>query len=592
MDGRDLSAEAEVDLAHAPGFTLGRLSVSPSTREVRWDGSVEIIEPRVMQVLVCLARSDGAVVSRDDLIRRCWGGRIVGEDAINRCIGKVRQIADLPGEPAFVIETIPRVGYRLRSTPGAVPASLPTVAAPVALGRKPHHRRWRLGAAVAIIPLAVLAFVVWTQLRPPVVAPPLLRSVAILPIQNLTGDASLDPAVDRLTEDLMEVTSRGGYILVAPRNATFAWKGRPVDERLVGRDLHVRHVVIASLRRSDARWHVSFQIVDAATGQVVTAHDFDRATADGSFPEGQLSLSLFNAIAPVIYTRWRDDQLARSPDDGDPENLTARVAKLMDDGGRETVGETIRLLDLARRTLPADYGQLPLLAARACWFYSGAVRRGYYASPAERVAWAEAALDSARLAAELRPVTTGPHSCRAEAFGQLERWDEGMAEARYVIDTMPLTAAGYEAKARLELARGRFQEALKDYDELSARDVDTDPDEGYHAEIGLAQLLAGAYDAAIAELRRQQVVDPKAPDGPFFLAAALALTGKHGEAVAAARVYDTLKTDDGLWEMLEQSHEAAFVARAGVVRKALHDAGLDEPASRAAMQAAQASPSQ
>jgi DNA-binding winged helix-turn-helix (wHTH) protein len=66
-----------------------------------------------MQALVTLARADGAVVSRDELIRQCWGGRIVGNDAINNCISKIRQLSDLGDGSAFEVETIPRVGYRL-----------------------------------------------------------------------------------------------------------------------------------------------------------------------------------------------------------------------------------------------------------------------------------------------------------------------------------------------------------------------------------------------------------------------------------------------------------------------------------------------
>ncbi len=57
-----------------------------------------------MQVLVCLVRARGAVVSRDELIRRCWGGPVVGEDSINRCIQKIRQIAERSA--AFEVETI------------------------------------------------------------------------------------------------------------------------------------------------------------------------------------------------------------------------------------------------------------------------------------------------------------------------------------------------------------------------------------------------------------------------------------------------------------------------------------------------------
>ncbi len=82
-----------------------------------------IIEPRIMQVLVALARRRGEVVSRSELIDACWGGRIVGEDAINRGIAGVRRLSEASG--AFQIETVPRVGYRLDDRGASGPASLP-----------------------------------------------------------------------------------------------------------------------------------------------------------------------------------------------------------------------------------------------------------------------------------------------------------------------------------------------------------------------------------------------------------------------------------------------------------------------------------
>lgn len=72
-----------------------------------------------MQVLIALVEADGAVVSRDDLIQRCWEGRVVSEDAINRCIGQLRRLAKNGDEPCFAIECIPRVGYRLLTRPSA-----------------------------------------------------------------------------------------------------------------------------------------------------------------------------------------------------------------------------------------------------------------------------------------------------------------------------------------------------------------------------------------------------------------------------------------------------------------------------------------
>src|SRR5688572_15909558 len=99
-----------IELAEEGDLSLGKLLVCPSRREILADGKTEMIEPRVMQVLVALARRRGEVVSREQLIESCWGGRFVSEDALNRCMTKVRKLA---APDAFALETIPRVGYRL-----------------------------------------------------------------------------------------------------------------------------------------------------------------------------------------------------------------------------------------------------------------------------------------------------------------------------------------------------------------------------------------------------------------------------------------------------------------------------------------------
>lgn len=106
-------AQTRIELAHADDMVLGAFLVRPSSREIERGGRRELIEPRVMQVLVALVEADGAVVSRDDLVQRCWNGRAVSEDAIHRCIGRLRRVAEADGGQSFSIQTIPRVGYRL-----------------------------------------------------------------------------------------------------------------------------------------------------------------------------------------------------------------------------------------------------------------------------------------------------------------------------------------------------------------------------------------------------------------------------------------------------------------------------------------------
>ena len=100
-----------VDLAHVRPFSIGKVEVRPATREVLSADGREVLEPLVMQVLVALASARGEILSRDDLIDACWGGRAVSDDAINRVISRLRALGR--ALDAFDVETITKVGYRL-----------------------------------------------------------------------------------------------------------------------------------------------------------------------------------------------------------------------------------------------------------------------------------------------------------------------------------------------------------------------------------------------------------------------------------------------------------------------------------------------
>src|SRR5688572_18090076 len=106
-----------IDLAQEPDFDLGLLSVRPALCEVEWNGASQSLQRRVMQVLVALAHARGSVVSQDDLVLRCWRGLSVSDDAIYRCISKLRKLAAAYQDPPFAIEAVPGVGYRL-TAPG------------------------------------------------------------------------------------------------------------------------------------------------------------------------------------------------------------------------------------------------------------------------------------------------------------------------------------------------------------------------------------------------------------------------------------------------------------------------------------------
>jgi DNA-binding winged helix-turn-helix (wHTH) protein/tetratricopeptide (TPR) repeat protein len=145
-----LAVPGRVVLAHELPFTIGKLRVHPATRQVEAHGDQETVEPRVMQVFVALARANGTIVTRDELIECCWDGRIVTDDAINRVLSRIRQLGSVIGRGSFNVETVTKVGYRLvaGTLHGRPRASSPR---PLLRGRPPIERRAMIlgGAAAA-----------------------------------------------------------------------------------------------------------------------------------------------------------------------------------------------------------------------------------------------------------------------------------------------------------------------------------------------------------------------------------------------------------------------------------------------------------
>ncbi len=155
------SLGSRIDLATIADFSIGALRVRPSRRQVVLpDNAVRDLEPRVMQVLVSLAEGGSEVVSRDQLIERCWDGRIVGDDAVNRCIVALRTLARSTDPPLFEIETFPRIGYSLIATD--TPHS-PVVTNDAAVQRSAIGRRGALAGLGAVGLLAAGGAFLWSR---------------------------------------------------------------------------------------------------------------------------------------------------------------------------------------------------------------------------------------------------------------------------------------------------------------------------------------------------------------------------------------------------------------------------------------------
>lgn len=185
-----------IDLAHCADFNLGSIRVHPSSRELVGPNGTIMVEPKVMQVLVVVAAAGGRVVSRDELVERCWSGRVVGEDAINRVIGKLRRVAESCGG-AFSIETVARSGHRLlwdAVAPNESDADPRIDSAPMTTVGG-WRRIWWLAAAFTII-LAIVITVLRREPAPtsrPTARPELPAAVTDLETRGLAAMFENDP---------------------------------------------------------------------------------------------------------------------------------------------------------------------------------------------------------------------------------------------------------------------------------------------------------------------------------------------------------------------------------------------------------------
>ena len=196
-----------IDLAHAPDFRLGSVCVRPSRRQLVHDsGRSEVLQPRVMQVLVALAKAGGEIVTREELSQSCWDGRIVGEDAINRVISHLRRSAQRVGAGAFGVETVTKVGYRLQRDAAA--AARPSDRATGIPTERPRlSRRAVAAAAVGAVAAASLGVWVWTRRAdsgpPPSPAAEALlqQAMAVMLQDNREGANQAIGLLQRLTAD-------------------------------------------------------------------------------------------------------------------------------------------------------------------------------------------------------------------------------------------------------------------------------------------------------------------------------------------------------------------------------------------------------
>ena len=185
--------------------------VEPGLNTVSRNGTSVRLEPKQMEVLVCLARHAGESVSKEQLLQTVWPDTFVGDDVLTRSIFALRRVFEDDAKDPKVIQTIAKRGYRLILP--VTPANGIAYEAPghaeaeVRDGTKRDRSTLRLGILVgvglAVLLGAILGFMPNLWRRRAAAGSPEIRSLAVLPLQNLSGDPAQEYFSDGMTEELI-----------------------------------------------------------------------------------------------------------------------------------------------------------------------------------------------------------------------------------------------------------------------------------------------------------------------------------------------------------------------------------------------------
>jgi TolB-like protein/DNA-binding winged helix-turn-helix (wHTH) protein/tetratricopeptide (TPR) repeat protein len=295
-------------------FQLGPWLVRPSVNTITNNGTTVRLEPKVMEVLVCLAQHAGEPVSKEAIIKTVWADAFVSDDALTRSVSELRRaLDDNAREPVFV-ETIPKRGYRIllpvrsvapESSPQAVfsdtgSTGINSIAVRICL--------LVLGATIVVAGIVFGLNVGGLRSRFTATPAPLtIRALAVLPLQNLSTDPVQEYFSEGMTDALITDLAQISALKVVSRTTIMRY-GRP-DKPLsqIARELNVDGIVEGTVQRSGDRVRITAQLIYGPTDQHIWASSFDRDVKDMLALQGEVA----SEIARQVQVKILPEEQAR-----------------------------------------------------------------------------------------------------------------------------------------------------------------------------------------------------------------------------------------------------------------------------------------
>jgi TolB-like protein/DNA-binding winged helix-turn-helix (wHTH) protein/Flp pilus assembly protein TadD len=506
--------------------------IDVSRYELSLNGKRVKLERQPMDLLIFFVRKRDQLVTREEIIDKLWGKDVfVDTDrSINSAVRKLRTVlGDDPARPHY-LETVVGKGYRFIGdvdVVGLAPArvvdtslSLPApLVAPAKIGRV-------IVAGAAM--MAVLVAAVWGWLRwrqSPASASPQIRSIAVLPLANLSGDPAQEYFADGMTDELITEIAQVGSLRVTSRTSSMRYKATAKTAPEIAKELNVDAVLEGSVARSGERVRITAQLIDARADKHLWANTYETEQKDVLGMEDAVARDVAKQIR-LRLTAQEQERLSRSRP-VNPQAHEAYLKGLYQWNKRDRAGleQAIEYFNQAIAIDP-NYA-LPYAGLAQCYvpltyfgYLRGTEARAKVAAALERalelddsLAEAHTALGSAksyydydwagaekefRRAIELNPNYATAHQWYAQMLNSEGRGEEALTEHRRALELDPLSLI-------INSGTGHRLYRLRRYDQAAASlnaAVQLDP--GFpstHWNLGLVYAQQKNFPAAIAELR-------------------------------------------------------------------------------------------
>ena len=270
--------------------------VRPQRRIVERGGVSVHVKPKSMSVFECLVAAGGKPVTRNELFDKVWPGGEITDDTLTKCIVELRKAFGDSARESRVIETIPKLGFRL--VPPVEPLEPGQSSAE---NQQPFRRKWRRPRAAAVV-FFIVALVFGTSLAVPgsrlwlteagttwamktvaMISPygaEIKPGIAVLPFVNMSGDPENEYFSDGMSAEVLNSLARTARLPVIARSSAFQFKGQPQDIKEIGRLLGVTHVLEGSVRKDGNSIRMTVHLIDSATGALVWSGAYQRELSD------------------------------------------------------------------------------------------------------------------------------------------------------------------------------------------------------------------------------------------------------------------------------------------------------------------------